>query len=134
MEQTPDSILRNAHVLIPRGSLNRSIQSIDAFLQPYIEKALNLQDSAQTVEKSHPDYTFLHALAQYTSDPKLIRDQLVSILIAGRDTTASALSWAFFELAKHPRVVIKLRKEISDAVGSNQPTYSQLKDMKYLQV
>ncbi|OJJ30108.1 hypothetical protein ASPWEDRAFT_54809 [Aspergillus wentii DTO 134E9] len=124
----------HAHVLIPRRSFNKSIESIDAFIQPYIDRALGLQGSMKISERSEPDYTFLHALAHYTRDPKLIRDQLVNILIAGRDTTASALSWVLFELSKHPLVVMKLRKEILGCVNSDRPTYSQLKDMKYLQV
>ncbi|GAB1213046.1 hypothetical protein ATERTT37_002195 [Aspergillus terreus] len=122
-----------AHVLIPRASLNKSISTINAFIRPYIDSALRLQDSTKLVERSEPDYTFLHALAHYTRDPKLIRDQLVNILIAGRDTAASSLSWVFFELAKQPRVTTKLREEILAQVGFERPTYSQLKDMKYLQ-
>lgn len=124
---------RPAHVLIPRKSFNQSVQSIDSFIQPYIESALELKRADRT-EKSQPEYTFLHALANFTDDPRLIRDQLVSILIAGRDTTASALSWTFLELARHPHVVERLRREILDMVGLDCPSYTELKDMKYLQV
>ncbi|KAF9889903.1 hypothetical protein FE257_006775 [Aspergillus nanangensis] len=122
-----------AHILIPRGSFNRSIRSIDAFVRPYIDSALRIKDSNNMTTKSEPDYTFLHALSHHTRDPQLIRDQLISILIAGRDTTASALSWTVYELARHPEVVTRVRKEILDMVGLDCPTYSQLKEMKYLQ-
>lgn len=80
-------------------------------------------------------HTFLHALANLTKDRKIIRDQILAILMAGRDTTASALSWAFFELARHPEITRKLRAEIIDTVGlDTAPTYQDLKGMKYLQV
>ena len=84
--------------------------------------------------KSDRGYTFLHALAGFTRDRHTLRDQLIAILLAGRDTTASALSWTFYELAKHPEVVTKLRAEIAGTVGlTTPPTYAHLKSMKYLQ-
>ncbi len=80
-------------------------------------------------------FTFLHALAEMTQDPKVLRDQIVAVLLASRDTTASALSWTFFELSKYPEIVGKLRNEISETVGfARCPTYRDLKEMKYLQV
>lgn len=63
-----------------------------------------------------------------------MRDQLVAVLLAGRDTTASTLSWTFYELARHPDIVSKLREEIIGTVGLERaPTYADLKGMKYLQ-
>ena len=80
-------------------------------------------------------HTFLHALANLTRDRKILRDQIFAILMAGRDTTASALSWVFYELARHPEITRKLRAEIIDTVGLDAaPTYHDLKGMKYLQV
>lgn len=56
-------------------------------------------------------------------------------MLAGRDTTASTLSWTFFELARHPETLKKLRDEIVATVGLERaPTYGNLKGMKYLQV
>lgn len=34
-------------------------------------------------------------VANFTRDPKVIRDQIMAVLLAGRDTTAGTLSWAF---------------------------------------
>lgn len=52
-----------------------------------------------------------------------------------QDTTASALSWLFYELAQHPEVLQHLRKEILDRVARDRkPTSEDLKDMKYLTV
>ena len=59
----------------------------------------------------------------------------MAVLLAGRDTTASTLSWTFYELAKHPEVLKRLRQEIEERVGwERAPTYEDLKNMKYLQV
>jgi cytochrome P450 len=72
-------------------------------------------------------------LASYTRDPKVIRDQLIAVLLAGRDTTAATLSWCFHELRKYPEVYDKLRAEVVEIVGTDrEPTYEDLKNMKYL--
>jgi len=38
-------------------------------------------------------YVFIDAIAEESRDPNALRDQLVNILLAGRDTTACLLSW-----------------------------------------
>ena len=73
------------------------------------------------------------ALASYTRDRDVLRDQIVAVLLAGRDTTAVTLSWLFYELSRHPQIVQKLRAEIMNFVGVDRhPTYSDLKSMRYL--
>jgi cytochrome P450 len=112
-----------------------SIKTIDDFVDQYIDKALAL--SAKELEEKtnrDEDYTFLHAIAGYTRDRKMLRDQLVSVLLAGRDTTACTLTWIIYHLSQSPDMTSKLRQEILDTVGPNdKPTYQHLKDMKYLQ-
>jgi cytochrome P450 len=108
---------------------------MNEFVTPYIEETLRLSPAELEMHtKSARGYTFLHALAGFTRDRRILRDQLIAILLAGRDTTASTLSWTFYELAKHPEVVAKLRAEIAATVGQiTPPTYAHLKTMKYLQ-
>jgi cytochrome P450 len=121
---------------VPRKTFWAGLKIINEFVDPYIEDTLRLTpEELATKTKSEEGYTFLHALAGYTRDRKMLRDQLVAVLLAGRDTTASTLSWTFYELAKQPQIVEKLRQEILDHVGPNSPpTYEHLKNMKYLQV
>jgi cytochrome P450 len=47
-----------------------------------------------------------------------LRDELMTLLVAGHETTASTLAWAFEQLAREPRVLGRLREEI-DAGGGN---------------
>jgi cytochrome P450 len=46
-----------------------------------------------------------------------IRDQIVTILIAGHETTANLLTWVFYLLGKHPAAGERLRQELSQTVG-----------------
>ena len=54
-------------------------------------------------------------------------------MIAGRDTTACALSWATFLLTQHPGVEAKLVAEVLETVGDGdaRPTYDQADAMVY---
>lgn len=66
-------------------------------------------------------------------DPQILHDEILNILIAGRDTTAGTLTFAVYFLCMYPHVMERLRKEILDAVGpSRRPDYDDIKDMKYL--
>ncbi|KAK4251965.1 cytochrome P450 [Corynascus novoguineensis] len=121
--------------LVPRGSFNRGMKVINNFINMYIERALRLSpEELATKSKGDAGYTFLHALAGYTRDRQVLRDQLIAVLLAGRDTTACTLSWTLYELARHPEALEKLRAEILSVVGPTRaPTYDDLKSMKYLQ-
>jgi cytochrome P450 len=121
--------------LIPKSSFRKALKQINEFVEPFIERALRLsQQELDEKTKSDEGYTFLHALASFTRDRKVLRDQLVAVLLAGRDTTAATLSWTFHELSKHPEVVGRLRREILERLGPDQPpTYDDLKNMRFLQ-
>ncbi|GAA6003661.1 hypothetical protein JCM10207_003534 [Rhodosporidiobolus poonsookiae] len=45
---------------------------------------------------------------------KMLRDSIFNLIIAGRDTTAQALSWTFFHLILHPEHVAPIRAEIDE--------------------
>ena len=108
---------------------------INNFVTTYIEQALALSQKELEEKTSRDDgYTFLHAIAAYTRDRNILRDQIVSVLLAGRDTTACTLTWTIYHLSMDPRITAKLRQEIVDTVGlDRKPTYEDLKSMKYLQ-
>ncbi|KAF2640271.1 cytochrome P450 52A11 [Massarina eburnea CBS 473.64] len=122
---------------LPRNLMGfyESLKILDAFVNVYIEKALALSPKELEEKTNHDEgYTFLHSIASYTRDRRELRDQLISILLAGRDTTACTLTWTLYELSLQPEIVAKLRQEIIDQVGLERaPTYQDLKDMKYLQ-
>ncbi|KAI0602244.1 cytochrome P450 [Biscogniauxia sp. FL1348] len=126
--------LRPLDMLWPRTEYNRYIKTIEDFLTPFIQKTLAMPpEELEKFTKSDKSFTFLHNLAQFTQDPKVIRDQLIAVLLAGRDTTAATLSWVFYELAACPDKVARLRTEVLEFVGKHEaPTYETVKNMKYL--
>jgi enediyne biosynthesis protein E7 len=54
------------------------------------------------------------------------RDEILTLLLAGHETTANALSWIFYLLAQHPEAVTTLRKEYRDVLGGRPPRLDDL--------
>ena len=75
---------------------------------------------------------FLADLSAATTDRKVLRDQMLHILVASRDTIASLLSNLLFVLAKRPDMYEKLREEVLAHVGDEPPLSQDLKQMEYL--
>ena len=59
-----------------------------------------------------------------------IRDEVMTLLLAGHETTANALTWTWFELGRHPDVVAKLADEIG-ALGDRTVTTDDLPRLPY---
>ena len=113
---------------------SKDCKFVHDFVDQYVHKGLAYRralDSGEKKEDPSERYVFLYELAKATSDPIQIRSELLNVLLAGRDTTASLLANVFFTLARKPEIWTKLRKEV-DALGGEKPTYEQIKDMKYL--
>ena len=62
-----------------------------------------------------------------------VRDALITILIAGHDTTALALAWALAEIAEHPEIVDRLCDELARVAGGGPPEAGHILDLEYLE-
>lgn len=62
---------------------------------------------------------------------KQLRDDLMTMLIAGHETTAAVLTWTFFCLVQNPSVEAKLLEEIDRVVGDRMPTIADIRNMPY---
>lgn len=63
---------------------------------------------------------------------KQLRDEMVTLLVAGHETSAGALFWTLYELARNPDVQEKLHSEIRDTIGlSSSPTGLDLRKLNY---
>jgi cytochrome P450 len=112
-----------------------AMKVLNDFIEPFVERAIaQSKTDIEAKENSGQKVNFTDSLSQFTKDRVVLRDQLVSTLLAGRDTTASTLSWLFYELAYHPDIYAKLREEVLQTLGTDgKPTYEDLKSMKYMQ-
>ncbi|KAL4943874.1 hypothetical protein BDV06DRAFT_210718 [Aspergillus oleicola] len=105
---------------------------INQYASHYVENALrDLEENGE--ETAFPRHTFILDLFKELKDPKLVRDQLMNVLIAGRDTTACLMSWACYLLVRHPAALERLRQEIASFAPSKEElTRAQINKMTYL--
>jgi cytochrome P450 len=61
-----------------------------------------------------------------------VRDQVMTLMFAGHDTSTSTLSFMMYELAHHPEVAEKLRAEADEVLGGESPSVDSLERMPYL--
>lgn len=62
---------------------------------------------------------------------KQVRDEVVTLLLAGHETTANTLNWTFMLLAQNPDVEAKLHAELDAALAGKLPTLADLRRLPY---
>lgn len=95
---------------MPRFGYRKSLKAIDDYLYGIIS------DRRPWTEDGPPSSVHGHDLLQHLIDAgiddNLIRDQMLTMLIAGHDTSTALLAWTFALLGQHPEVHTELVKEI----------------------
>ena len=67
--------------------------------------------------------------SQMTNDQ--LRDEVMTLFIAGHETTAAALTWAWYLLAKNPAALGRLRAELDQVLGTRLPEFSDIPQLHY---
>lgn len=125
--------------LLPTREFNDHCAAINRYADWFVH--MRLQRGDAYLDGLQPDdehvwrdrFVLLHELAKSTQDPIELRSQTLNILTAGRDTTAALLGWVFYFLARYPRVLVKLRKEVLDRFGpyiASQPSGIKFKELR----
>ena len=65
---------------------------------------------------------------------KQLRDEVITLLLAGHETTALALSWSWYLLSQHPEVEAKLLEELREKLGDRAPTIDDLPRLSYAEM
>jgi cytochrome P450 len=65
-------------------------------------------------------------------NPQQLRDEVITLFVAGHETTALTLSWLFYLLAENPHVQQCLYQEIEATIGNRAITLEDLRKMPYL--
>ncbi|KAL0460076.1 UNVERIFIED_CONTAM: cytochrome [Sesamum latifolium] len=110
--------------------LKQAIKSVHELAEEVIRQKRN-----NAVNDSSHDDLLSHFICT-TDDDVFLRDIVVSFLLAGRDTVASALTSFFWILSKNTHVIEKIREESDRVMGQETEKmveFAQLRDMHYLQ-
>ncbi|KAH6685067.1 cytochrome P450 [Plectosphaerella plurivora] len=100
---------------------NHLTSSLSDLCRPMVQEK---RQAIQNDKDNHFDILSLLIGTGNLSDEAL-KDQLLTFLAAGHETTASALSWACYLLAKHPEIQEQLRKEVRGNLPKNISTENQ---------
>ncbi len=111
---------------IPRPGYRSYLDALDKYLYSLIAKRRSegaQSEDLLSVLINSPDM-----------DDHLVRDQLLTMVIAGHDTSTAVLAWALYLLGSHPEVMDNARKEIDTALSSSDrpPSYEELQSLEYL--
>lgn len=90
--------------------------------------------------RDHGDLLSMLLLAQDTegdggqmTDAHL-RDELMTIFLAGHETTANAMTWTWYLLSQNPEVESKLHEEIDEVLGGRLPVFDDVARLKYTEM
>ncbi len=112
---------------IPRPGYRRALEAMDRYLYQII--------AARREAVSQGDDLLSLLIRTPGMNDGLIRDQLLTMLIAGHDTSTALLAWSLYLLGKHPAELERVRAEVDQIVGSQPPnleTVNRLERMDYV--
>ena len=63
-----------------------------------------------------------------------VRDEALTLFLAGHETTANALTWTWYLLSQHPEVEQRLHHEIDEVLGDRAPELSDVPNLRYAEM
>jgi cytochrome P450 len=108
----------------PRLGYSRAIQKVDEYLFGLIAARRASGTGGEDL------------LSRLAADPEmtddLIRDQMLTMLIAGHDTSTALLAWALGLMGKHPQVLQRAVDEVDRVMGTDLPSLEHMDQLQYL--
>jgi len=105
-----------------KRALNYQLGALDGYLGRLIEER----------KQQPPRGDFLGLLMASGVDYQTIRDESVTMLLAGHETSAAAVVWCLYLLARHPQYAEALAGELAAHLGGKAPSYEDLERLPLL--
>ncbi|KAJ6380542.1 hypothetical protein OIU77_029436 [Salix suchowensis] len=133
-----------ARWLVPRQrKFHKDLKVINDCLDGLIRNAKETRQETDVEKLQQRDYSnlkdasllrFLVDMRGDDVDDRQLRDDLMTMLIAGHETTAAVLTWAVFLLAQNPSKMKKAQAEIEQVLGQGKLTFELIKQLKYIRL
>ncbi|KAH7834487.1 hypothetical protein Vadar_016570 [Vaccinium darrowii] len=133
-----------ARWLVPRQrKFQKDLKDINDCLDGLIRNAKETRQETDVEKLQQRDYSnlkdgsllrFLVDMRGADVDDRQLRDDLMTMLIAGHETTAAVLTWAVFLLSQSPSKMKKAQAEIDSVLGQGRPTFDSLKKLEYIRL
>ncbi|XVF49643.1 hypothetical protein PTKIN_Ptkin04bG0029500 [Pterospermum kingtungense] len=110
--------------------LKEEIELVHGCVLEIIRNKKGVLEADQT-NCSITDEDLLSRLLSAGHDEEVVRDMVISFIMAGRDTTSSALTWLFWLISKHPNAEKMVVKEVETMLGNGEKVldFEVLKEM-----
>ncbi len=108
-----------------------AIQTMDTIVEEIIGER---RQSGRSREQDDLLSLLMNAVDEDTGEgmtDRQLRDEMMTILLAGHETTANALTWAFYLLSQHPHVAYRLHAEVDNVLGERAATFDDLPRLMY---
>jgi cytochrome P450 len=116
--------------------LRRALEALDALVYRIIDHQRR-QPSAppgSPGSAGHLLAMFMAAVDEETGermDDRQLRDEIITMYLAGHETTALALTWTWHLLSHHPAIYDRLEAELAEVLGGRVPTVADLPRLRY---
>ncbi|KAH9623680.1 hypothetical protein KSS87_017707 [Heliosperma pusillum] len=130
--------------IVPRQRKFRNdLKVINDCLDGLIKNAKDTREETDVEKLQQRDYSnlkdasllrFFVDMRGVDVDDRQLRDDLMTMLIAGHETTAAVLTWAVFLLCQSPSKMKKAQEEIDVVLGKGRVTYDSLKNLEYIRL
>ena len=118
----------NADMKLINDALNTAIESV----RSSVEASLDLDELERRDYSNVADPSLLRFLVELRGEQtttKQLRDDMMTMLIAGHETSAALLTWSTYELARHPELATRARLEVDRILGDRNPTVEDVKQL-----
>ncbi|KAL7586026.1 alkane hydroxylase MAH1 [Lactuca sativa] len=116
-------------------NLIEASKAFDEFIYKCLSRKENELNDFERVEKEVGLLKYLITSFQgqhhgtSTNTRTFLKDTILNLMIAGKDTTSTGLSWFFYLLAQNPSTESKIREEIEKQVGGSKWKYLNAKEL-----
>ncbi|ETO06289.1 hypothetical protein RFI_31104 [Reticulomyxa filosa] len=115
--------------------LKQHVKVVNKFVSDVIAQRKDMKYRDELAKRYDLISSFLQD-KEHQMTEKELRDITINFITAGRDTTASLLTWTCYELAMHPDICDKVRKEVVSLCGDDADdfmSFDQVTKMTYLE-
>jgi cytochrome P450 len=127
----PDAVRFLTPAWLPTPSnreYNEALETLDGIVRDLVERRRGTEGTGDGMDLLS---ILLRAQARGDQTDADLRNEMMTMLLAGHDTTALTLTYAFHQLGCNPAVAERLYEEVDAVLGGDRPTMGDLRDLKY---
>ena len=114
------------------AEFDAAVEALDGILDDIIAVR---EQTAGSGEDGPMDFlsVLIRARDDGVESPEQLRDEMMTMLLAGHDTTALTLTYTWFLLSEHPEVEQRVHEELDEIIGDERPGMDHVRDLDYLE-